>query len=178
GIDKGFRYPNVTLCIQPDLKWVKWERVIVFFAHYQVLRTPEKNAKIALEIHKARSYGQLTGGWGLLADASDSKTRIGENLAAFEENERVALEKFAKANPNSTVAVAYLNAARDARKEIKAASARGRTDGQGRRESKYNRHTHGEPSGQTCALRRLKIDQRNMRKKMTGHGFSQSCKNG
>jgi len=57
--------------------------------------------------------------WGLIADASDSKTRIGENLAAFEEMERVALEKFAKANPNSTVAVAYLNAARDARKEIK-----------------------------------------------------------
>jgi hypothetical protein len=45
--------------------------------------------------------------------------RIGENLAAFEEMERVALEKFAKANPNSTIAVAYLNAARDARKEIK-----------------------------------------------------------
>jgi hypothetical protein len=57
--------------------------------------------------------------WGLLADTSDSKTRIGENLAAFEEMERVALEKFAKSNPNSTVAVAYLNAARDARKEIK-----------------------------------------------------------
>jgi len=57
--------------------------------------------------------------WSLLADASDSKTRIGENLAAFEENERVALEKFAKVNPSSNVAVAYLNAARDARKEIK-----------------------------------------------------------
>jgi hypothetical protein len=57
--------------------------------------------------------------WALLADAADSKTRIGENLAAFEEMERVALEKFAKANPNSNVAVAYLNAARDARKEIK-----------------------------------------------------------
>jgi len=57
--------------------------------------------------------------WALLADAADSKTRIGENLAAFEEMERVALEKFAKTNPNSNVAVAYLNAARDARKEIK-----------------------------------------------------------
>jgi len=57
--------------------------------------------------------------WSLLADASDSKTRIGENLAAFEENERVALEKFAKVNPSSNLAVAYLNAARDARKEIK-----------------------------------------------------------
>ena len=50
---------------------------------------------------------------------SDSKTRIGENLAAFEEMERMALEKFAKANPNSTVAVAYLNTALGARKEIK-----------------------------------------------------------
>ena len=57
--------------------------------------------------------------WSLLVDANDSKTRIGENLAAFEENERVALEKFAKVNPSSNVAVAYLNAARDARKEIK-----------------------------------------------------------
>ena len=57
--------------------------------------------------------------WGLLADASDSKTRIGENLAAFEENERVALENFAKVNPSSNVAVAYLNAARDAREKIK-----------------------------------------------------------
>ena len=57
--------------------------------------------------------------WCFLADASDSKTRIGNNLAAFEEIERVALEKFAKVNPSSNVAVAYLNAARDARKEIK-----------------------------------------------------------
>lgn len=57
--------------------------------------------------------------WSLLADASDSKTRIGENLAAFEEMERVALEKFSKVNPSSNIAVAYLNAARDARKEIK-----------------------------------------------------------
>ena len=57
--------------------------------------------------------------WSLLADASDSKNLIGENLAAFEENERVALENFAKVNPSSNIAVAYLNAARDARKEIK-----------------------------------------------------------
>jgi hypothetical protein len=57
--------------------------------------------------------------WSLLVDANDSKTRIGENLAAFEEMERIALEKFAKANPNSTVAVAYLNTALGARKEIK-----------------------------------------------------------
>ena len=62
GIDKGFRNPNVTLWIQPNRKM---ERVIVLFAHYQVLRTPDENAKIALEIHKARGYGQLTGGWGI-----------------------------------------------------------------------------------------------------------------
>jgi hypothetical protein len=61
GIDKGFRNPNVTLWIQPDRKM---ERVIVLFAHYQVLRTPDENAKIALEMHKARGYGQLIGGWG------------------------------------------------------------------------------------------------------------------
>lgn len=57
--------------------------------------------------------------WSLLVDANDSKTRIGENLAAFEEIERMALERFAKANPNSTVAVGFLNAALGARKEIK-----------------------------------------------------------
>lgn len=57
--------------------------------------------------------------WSLLVDANDSKTRIGENLAAFEEIERMALERFAKANPNSTVAVGFLNAALAARKEIK-----------------------------------------------------------
>ena len=61
GIDKGFRNPNVTLWIQPDRKW---ERVIVLFAHYQVLRTPDENARIALKLHQARGYGQLTGGWG------------------------------------------------------------------------------------------------------------------
>ena len=81
-------------------------------------------AKIALYLNtnERHAYSLLARArklWSLLADASDSKTRIGENLAAFEEMERVALEKFAKANPNSTIAVAYLNAARDARKGIK-----------------------------------------------------------
>ena len=61
GIDKGFRNPNVTLWIQPDRKM---ERVIVLFAHYQVLRTLDENAKICLAIHQARGYSQLTGGWG------------------------------------------------------------------------------------------------------------------
>jgi hypothetical protein len=61
GIDKGFTNPNVTLWLQPDLKH---ERVIVLFAHYQVMRTPDENAKIALAIHQQRGYGQLTGGWG------------------------------------------------------------------------------------------------------------------
>ena len=80
--------------------------------------------KIALYLDITESYvykllARAEKLWSLLADSSDSKTRIGENLAAFEENERMALEKFAKANPNSNVAVAYLNAARDARKEIK-----------------------------------------------------------
>ncbi len=61
GIDKGYRNPNATLWIQPDQKW---ERVIVLYAHYQVRRTTDENAKIALAIHQARGYGQLTGGWG------------------------------------------------------------------------------------------------------------------
>jgi hypothetical protein len=81
-------------------------------------------AKIALylNVSERQTYLLLARArklWALLVDASDSKDRIGENLSAFEEMERMALEKFAKANPNSNVAVAYLNAARDARKEIK-----------------------------------------------------------
>jgi len=56
--------------------------------------------------------------WGLLTEASDSKTRIGETLSALRRLERKALEKFAKVNPSSNVAVAYLNAARDARKKL------------------------------------------------------------
>lgn len=55
----------------------------------------------------------------LLATESDSERNIGETLTVFEEMEREALRKFAKAPANSTIAVAYLNAARDARKEIK-----------------------------------------------------------
>lgn len=55
----------------------------------------------------------------LLAKASDSDTHIGETLSVLMEMERIALEKFSLVNPNSSVAVAYLNAARDARKEIK-----------------------------------------------------------
>lgn len=38
--------------------------MIVLFGHYQEMRPNEENAKIALEIHKAQGYGQLTGGWG------------------------------------------------------------------------------------------------------------------
>jgi len=80
------------------------------------------NIALYLNVTERHAYSLLARArklWGLLADASDSKTRIGENLSAFEEMERLALEKFAKSNPNSNVAVAYLNAARDARKEIK-----------------------------------------------------------
>jgi len=36
----------------------------MLFGHYQEMRTNEENAKIALAIHQARGYGQLTGGWG------------------------------------------------------------------------------------------------------------------
>jgi len=61
GLDKGFRNPNVTLWLQPDRKW---ERVLVLYAHYQWLRTPDENARIALAIHRERGYGSLTAGWG------------------------------------------------------------------------------------------------------------------
>jgi predicted transcriptional regulator len=55
----------------------------------------------------------------LLAKASDGEKHLGETLTVFYENEQEALAKFAAVNPGSNVAVAYLNAARDARKEIK-----------------------------------------------------------
>lgn len=57
--------------------------------------------------------------YALLVDAGDSKTLIGENLNAFEEMERLALKQFAKVNPNSNVAVGYLNIALSAREKIK-----------------------------------------------------------
>ena len=40
------------------------DRVIMLYGDYQEMRTNEENAKLALAIHQARGYGQLTGGWG------------------------------------------------------------------------------------------------------------------
>jgi hypothetical protein len=54
-----------------------------------------------------------------LAKTPDAEKHLGETLTVFYEMEREALAKFASVNPGSAVAVAYLNAARDARKEIK-----------------------------------------------------------
>lgn len=36
----------------------------MLFAHYQILRTPDENARIALAIHRNLGYGKLAGGWG------------------------------------------------------------------------------------------------------------------
>jgi hypothetical protein len=55
----------------------------------------------------------------LLAKTPDAQMHLGETLTVFYEMEREALSKFASVNPGSPVAVAYLNAAREARKEIK-----------------------------------------------------------
>ena len=40
------------------------DRVIMLYGDYQEMRTNDENAKLALAIHQARGYGQLTGGWG------------------------------------------------------------------------------------------------------------------
>ena len=40
------------------------DRVIMLYGDYQEMRTNEGNAKLALAVHQARGYGQLTGGWG------------------------------------------------------------------------------------------------------------------
>ena len=55
----------------------------------------------------------------LFADASDSKTLIGETLAGLEELLRIALENLAKVDPGSNAAVGLLNAARATLVEIK-----------------------------------------------------------
>jgi hypothetical protein len=59
--------------------------------------------------------------FALMVDANDFKIRMGKNLSLFEAMERKALENLARVDPNSSVAVAYLNAARDAREKIKKA---------------------------------------------------------
>jgi len=40
------------------------DRVIMLYVDYQEMRTNEENAKLALAVHYAWVYGQLTGGWG------------------------------------------------------------------------------------------------------------------
>lgn len=60
GLDFGW-WNNYTGWIQPS---PDRERLVILFAHYQECRTNEENAQIALEIHQARGYGPLAGGWG------------------------------------------------------------------------------------------------------------------
>lgn len=55
----------------------------------------------------------------LLAKTSDAEKYLGERLQVFIEMEQEALSKFALMDPKSSVALGYLNAARDAAKEIK-----------------------------------------------------------
>jgi hypothetical protein len=81
-------------------------------------------AKIALflavpEIKIWRLLARARKLFSLLTKDSDSETNIGENLSAFVAMERKAMEKFAMMNPSSNAAIGYLNAAKDARKEIK-----------------------------------------------------------
>jgi hypothetical protein len=59
-LDFGW-WNNFTGWVQPS---GNGDRVIVLYGHYQEMRTNEENAKLALAIHQARGYGQLTGGWG------------------------------------------------------------------------------------------------------------------
>ena len=55
----------------------------------------------------------------LLAKSRDSEKYLGERLQVFAEMEQEALAKFSLMDPKSPVALGYLNAARDASKEIK-----------------------------------------------------------
>ena len=59
-LDFGWRN-NFTGWVQPS---GNGDRVLVLYGHYQKMRTNEENAKIAMAIHQARGYGQLSGGWG------------------------------------------------------------------------------------------------------------------
>jgi hypothetical protein len=56
----------------------------------------------------------------LLANNPDSEKLLGERLTVFLEMESEALAKFSTMDPKSSVALGYLNAARDASKQIKA----------------------------------------------------------
>jgi hypothetical protein len=55
----------------------------------------------------------------LLANDTDPEKYLGERLTVFLEMESEALAKFATLDPKSSVALGYLNAARDAAKQIK-----------------------------------------------------------
>jgi hypothetical protein len=60
GVDFGWKN-NAILWLQPS---ADHEKLQVLYVHYQAFRTNEENAKIALKIHQARGYGQLSGGAG------------------------------------------------------------------------------------------------------------------
>lgn len=55
----------------------------------------------------------------LLAKTRDSEKYLGERLQVFTEMEQEALAKFSLMDPKSSVALGYLNVARDASKEVK-----------------------------------------------------------
>jgi predicted transcriptional regulator len=55
----------------------------------------------------------------LLVKTPDAEKYLGERLQVFIEMEQEALSKYALLDPKSTIALGYLNAARDASKEIK-----------------------------------------------------------
>jgi len=59
-LDFGW-WPNFIGWVQPS---GNGDLVIMLYSDYQEMRTIEENAKLALAIHQARGYGQLTGGWG------------------------------------------------------------------------------------------------------------------
>jgi DNA-binding CsgD family transcriptional regulator len=81
-------------------------------------------ANIALYLHvsERQVYHYLNRAqelYRILAKTRDSEKYLGERLQVFTEMEQEALAKFSLMDPKSSVALGYLNAARDASKEIK-----------------------------------------------------------
>ena len=91
---------------------------------YSLSRQGLKKTEIALylgisrkHVHHLLKRAQNIFRW--MADNIDGKLHLGQTLEAFLEQERIALANAAACEPGTNVAVGWMNAARDARKEIK-----------------------------------------------------------
>jgi len=91
---------------------------------YLLTRQGMKKVEIALYMGISREYvhrllNRAKALFRWMADNIDGKLHLAQTLDAFVKQEETALANAAACEPGSGVAVAWMNAARDARKEIK-----------------------------------------------------------